>query len=167
MVEKVDVLFQQSGGKILTFILGGREYGLPIIEAREVVGNMETEPIPQTPEFMLGVINLRGVIIPVIDLRIKLGMVPEEPDSETCILITKIRERVTGFVIDSLVGVCNIEPEQFETNLDMGSNIHTEFITGLVKQENRVIIILDMEQVLKNEELISIEQDLAQTTTNP
>ena len=78
MSDKIDTIFNQSGGKILTFLLGGREYGLPIIEAREVVGMMPTEPIPQTPDFMTGVINLRGQLIPVIDLRLKFGMPAQE-----------------------------------------------------------------------------------------
>lgn len=165
MDEQVNNLFQKSDGKILTFMLGGREYGIPIIEAREVVGIMETEPIPQTPDFMTGVINLRGLIIPVIDLRIKLGMPTQNVDNENCTLITNIKGRVTGFVIDSLIGVNNIEPSQLESNVDMGANIHTEFITGLVKQGNRVIIILEMEQLLKNDELIHLEKAAGAATS--
>ena len=157
MSEKVNGLFQDSGGKILTFMLGGQEYGLPIIEAREVIGLMEAESIPQTPEFMIGVINLRGQIIPVVDLRIKFGFPHHEEHNENCILVTKIKERQTGCVIDSLVGVSTVEPDQFEAGLDLGNNIHTEYITGIVKQGSRVIILVNMEEIFKNEELQAIE----------
>lgn len=153
MLEKATQLFQDSGGKLLTFMIGGQEYGIQILEAREVVGMMPIEPVPQTPSFMKGVINLRGSIIPVIDLRIKFGMPHKDPTPESCIVKVDIQGHSTGCVVDFLVGVVTIEPKDFEESPELGANIHTDFILGMAKLDKRVIIILDMEAVLSNEEL--------------
>lgn len=154
MSEKSEQLFKESGGKLLTFMIGNQEYGIQIREAREVVGLMDIDPIPQTPEFMRGVINLRGKIIPVIDLRLKFKIDAAEASGETCILVVNIQGKLTGAIIDFLVGVVTIEESEFEDSPDLGANIETEFITGMAKLAERVIIILDMEAVLSNEELV-------------
>ncbi|OGG97604.1 MAG: hypothetical protein A2508_09750, partial [Candidatus Lambdaproteobacteria bacterium RIFOXYD12_FULL_49_8] len=156
--EKSKKMFDQSGGKLLTFLIGEQEYGIQILEAREVVGMMSIEPVPQTPSFMKGVINLRGSIIPVIDLRTKFGMEKKETTAESCIVKVDIQGRSTGCIVDFLVGVVTIEAKDFEENLDLGANIHTEFILGMAKLEKRVIIILDMERVLSNDELLQLHQ---------
>ncbi|MDT8447334.1 MAG: chemotaxis protein CheW [bacterium] len=157
MSEKGKALFEQAGGKLLTFMLGGREYGLQILDAREVVGMIEAEPVPQTPEFMKGVINLRGQIVPVIDLRARFHIPIPEQDTENCILVVDLAGRMTGCIIDSLIGVTTIEPSQFEDSPQMGANIHTDYMTGLAKLDKRVIIILDMSRILQNEELAHLE----------
>lgn len=158
MSTKGVALFEQAGGKLLTFVLGGREYGLQIMDAREVVKMMEPEPVPQTPAFMKGIINLRGQIVPVIDLRIRFDIPVGEPNEENCIMVVDLDGRMTGCIIDSLIGVTTIEPSQFEDNPDMGANINTDYLTGLAKLDKRVIIILDMERILKNEELAILDQ---------
>jgi len=165
MGEKGNRLFEGSGGKLLTFMIGEQEYGIQILEAREVVGVMPIEPVPQTPEFMKGVINLRGNIIPVIDLRTKFRMEAQEPTSDTCIVKVDISGHSTGCVVDFLVGVVTIEPKEFEESPDLGANINTEFILGMAKLEKRVIIILDMESVLSNGELEKIHKIEAQPVT--
>jgi len=157
MSEKSEQLFKESGGKLLTFMIGNQEYGIQILEAREVVGLMDIDPIPQTPEFMRGVINLRGKIIPVIDLRLKFKIDAAEASGETCILVVNIQGKLTGTIIDFLVGVVTIEESEFEESPDLGANIETEFITGMAKLSERVIIILDMEAVLSNEELVLLQ----------
>mgnify|MGYP001249098999 FL=1 len=154
-------LFTKSGGKVLTFLLGKQEYGIQILDAREVVGMMHIDPVPQTPAFMKGVINLRGKIIPVIDLREKFQMEKRESSKETCIVVVDIKGKMTGTIVDCLSGVVTIEKEDFEDAPEMGSNIRTDFIIGMAKLENRVIIVLDMERILSNEELKDIHTNVA------
>ncbi|PCI30741.1 MAG: chemotaxis protein CheW [SAR324 cluster bacterium] len=159
MSEKSTQLFKESGGKLLTFLIGEQEYGIQILEAREVVGLMEIDPVPQTPKFMKGVINLRGKIIPVIDLRSKFGMEQGQGSSESCIVVVDIQGKLTGTIVDFLVGVVTIEEKDFEDSPDLGANINTMFITGMAKLDKRVIIVLDMENVLSNEELVLVHAD--------
>jgi len=158
MGEKSTQLFEGSGGKLLTFMIGSQEYGIQILEAREVVGVMPIEPVPQTPEFMMGVINLRGNIIPVIDLRRKFNMPAQEATTDSCIVKVDIHGHSTGCIVDFLVGVVTIDPKDFEKSPDLGANINTEFILGMAKLDKRVIIILDMESVLSNGELKQIHK---------
>ncbi|MDT8447806.1 MAG: chemotaxis protein CheW [bacterium] len=156
MESKSDALFTQAGGKLLTFMLGGQEYGIQILEAREVIGMMEPEPVPNTPEFMLGIINLRGKIIPILSLRAKFHLPPGEVTPETCVLVADLHGRQTGCKIDSLVGVVTIEPHEYEEHLDMGANINTDFILGIAKLKERTIIVLDMEEIVDHEEVHAI-----------
>ena len=149
-------LFDESGGKLLTFLIGDQEYGIQILEAREVVGMMDIDPVPQTPKFMKGVINLRGKIIPVIDLRLKFQMPEKEKSNESCIVVVDINGKLTGTIVDFLVGVVTIEEKEFEESPDLGSNVNTVFIKGMAKLEKRVIIVLEMEKVLSNEELVLV-----------
>lgn len=151
-------LFDQSGGKLLTFQLGDQEYGIQILEAREVVGLMQIDPVPQTPAFMKGVINLRGKIIPVIDLRTKFDMVEVESTKETCIVVVDIDGKFTGIIVDMLIGVLTIEKSEFESTPELGDHIRTDFITGMVKLENRVVIVLDIKSILSNDELVLIHE---------
>jgi len=149
-------LFEKSGGKLLTFQLGEQEYGIQILEAREVVGLMQIDPVPQTPAFMKGVINLRGKIIPAIDLRTKFNMAEANTSKETCIVVVDIDGKLTGIVVDFLVGVLTIEQAEFENTPELGANIRTEFIVGMAKLENRVVIVLNLKNILSNDELVII-----------
>lgn len=149
-------LFSESGGKLLTFLIGNQEYGIQILEAREVVGLTDIDPVPQTPDFMKGVFNLRGKIIPVIDLRSKFGMDETPPTNESCIIVVDIQGKLTGIIVNFLVGVVTIEESEFEDSPDLGNNINTVFIAGMAKLEKRVIIVLDMENILSNEDLVLV-----------
>ena len=146
-------VFGESGGKVLTFQLGEQEYGIEILQAREVVGLMHIDPVPRTPEWMRGVINLRGKIIPVVDLRSKFDMEAAEPTNESCIVVVDIAGKMTGVVVDFLSGVVTLEQQDFEESPELGSDIDTDFIAGIAKLSDRVVIVLDMSRVLNNEEL--------------
>ena len=148
-----ETLFVKSAGKLLTFFLDGREYGIQILEAREVVGILNIDPVPKTPEFMKGVINLRGKIVPVIDLRIKFGMKCRDYDKDTCIIVVDLSGVFTGIVVDQLAGVITVAKENYEISPKLGNNINAEFVAGMVKLKDRVIIVLEIEKVLDNNEL--------------
>jgi purine-binding chemotaxis protein CheW len=153
-------LFEKSGGKLLTFQLGEQEYGIQILEAHEVVGLMKIDPVPQTPAFMKGIINLRGKIIPVIDLRSKFDMLDIASSKETCIIVVAIGGKLTGIIVDFLVGVLTIEESDFENTPQLGENIRTEFIIGMAKLEKRVVIVLNIETILSNEELLLVHKSV-------
>lgn len=151
-------LFGASEGKILMVKLGEQTYGIPILEAREVVRMMKVQEIPQTPHFMRGVINLRGKIHPVIDLRIKFGINSPQDTSETCILMVDLAGNTTGMIVDMLIGVATLEEAEFEEHPDLGQNIKATFVLGVAKMEDQVILVLDLNQVLSNDELANILQ---------
>jgi len=143
-------------GKYLTFTLGEEGYGLEILKVREIIGLMEITSVPQTPGFIKGVINLRGKVIPVIDLRLKFGMEEAEVTEETCIIVVDIGEMLMGILVDTVSEVVDIPAEKIEPPPTFGSNISTAFILGMGKYQDNVKILLDIARVLSQEELMNI-----------
>jgi len=144
-------------GKYLTFALANEEYGLEIIKVREIFGYMEITAIPQTPEHVKGVINLRGQVIPVIDLRAKFGMETTDVTKETCIIVVEITQGnhkcSTGIVVDHVSEVLDIAGEDIEKAPQFGASINTDFILGMGKIGDSVKILLDIDEVLSNDDL--------------
>ena len=143
-------------GKYLTFTLGVEEYGLEILKVREIIGYMEITSVPQTPVFIKGVINLRGKVIPVIDLRLKFGMEETEATEETCIIVVDIGEMLMGILVDAVSEVVDIPAEKIEPPPAFGSSISTDFILGMGKAQDKVKILLDIAKVLSQEELMNV-----------
>ncbi|MCJ8344924.1 chemotaxis protein CheW [bacterium] len=154
---KVKPLFKESHGKLLTFLVCGQEYGIPILQAREVVATLEINVVPNTPDFVLGVINLRGKIVPVLDLRHKFDLQPIAADKESCIVIVDMNQSMTGLLIDHLLGVITIEEEDYAEAPKLGSEINTQFMQGIIKLDSRIIIVLDIEHILENQEINELE----------
>ena len=144
-------------GKYLTFSLGQEEYGIGILKIKEIIGLMRITPIPQTPEYVKGVTNLRGKVIPVIDLRLRFGMETVENDERTCIVVVEItnaRGHVQiGLVVDSVSEVLNIRGSEIEETPTFGTTCRTDYILGMAKTEGRVKILLDIDRVLSNDEM--------------
>ena len=140
-------------GKFLTFILGDEVYGIEILKAREIIGLMDITTVPQTPEYMKGVINLRGKVIPVIDLRLKFGMPEEEHTQETCVIVVEVNNTSLGIIVDSVSEVSDINGGEIEDAPSFGQGIDTSFIMALGKVKDKIIILLDIEAVLSSEEL--------------
>jgi purine-binding chemotaxis protein CheW len=149
-------------GKYLTFVLGNEEYGLEILKVREIIGVMEITAVPQTPAFVKGVINLRGKVIPVVDLRLKFGMDEKEVDEATCIIVVEVGGVQMGVIVDTVSEVLDIEEKQIEDAPSFGTEVDTEFILGMGKVENHVKILLDIEKVLSGHELVMIEEMAAE-----
>jgi purine-binding chemotaxis protein CheW len=152
---------QDRGGKYLTFALGSEEYGLEILKVREIIGYMEITAVPETPSYVKGVINLRGQVIPVIDLRTKFAMEIAKVTDETCIIVVEIhqagRKFSTGIVVDHVQEVLDIDTENIEPAPQFGSTVNTDFILGMGKVEESVKILLDIDKVLCSDELQSID----------
>lgn len=138
-------------GKYLTFALGNEEFGLEILQVREIIGLMQITSIPNVPTFMKGVINLRGKIIPVIDLRLKFTMPEVKYSSETCIIVINVREELVGIIVDKVCEVVDIPMNDIEPAPHLGSSVRVEFITGIGKIGEKVKILLDIEKVLTEE----------------
>jgi purine-binding chemotaxis protein CheW len=158
-LEQVNKAVQDREGKYLTFALANEEFGLEILKVREIIGIMEITAVPQTPEYVRGVINLRGQVIPVIDLRAKFGMEAIETTDQTCIIVVEIsqdgRKFNTGIVVDHVQEVLDIVGDQIEDAPQFGSNVATDFILGMGKIGDSVKILLDIDKVLACEDLKS------------
>lgn len=143
-------------GKYLTFILNNEEYGLEILRVREIIGLMDITPVPQVPTYIKGIINLRGKIIPVVDLRLKFGMPEAEYTKETCTIVVDIDNRLMGIIVDTVSEVLDISGEDIEPTPTLGSGIKTDFILGMGKIKGKVKILLDINKVLTVEELATL-----------
>jgi purine-binding chemotaxis protein CheW len=145
-------------GKFLTFVLGNEEYGIEILRVREIIGIMEITPVPQTPDYVKGVINLRGKVIPVIDQRIKFSMPEVEQTQETCVIVVEVKESLIGILVDNVSEVLDIGREEIEATPQFGKEIDTQFIMGLGKTKGKLIILLDIEKVLSTEVIKMVEE---------
>ncbi|MFZ5450995.1 MAG: chemotaxis protein CheW [Thermodesulfobacteriota bacterium] len=148
-------------GKYLTFELGQEEYGIGILKIREIIGMMPITAVPQTPAFIKGVINLRGKVIPVTDLRMKFGLETTDYNERTCIIVVEIdcgsQELVMGLVVDAVSEVANIKGGEIEETPNFGSGNHIGFIKGMAKIAGGVKILLDIDRILTGEQLACLE----------
>ncbi len=145
-------------GKFLTFVLGEEIYGIEILKAREIIGLMDITTVPQTPDYMKGVINLRGKVIPVIDLRMKFSMPEEEHTQETCVIVVEVNSTSIGIIVDSVSEVSDINGGEIEDAPKFGQGIDTSFIMGLGKVKEKIIIMLDIDAVLASDELEMVKE---------
>ncbi len=139
-------------GKYLTFSLAHEEYGLEILKVREIIGYIDVTGVPQTPQYVKGVINLRGQVIPVIDLRAKFGMETTDVTDETCIIVVEFthggRKFNTGIVVDHVQEVLGIPGSNIEGAPQFGASVNTDFILGMARVGDSVKILLDIDRVL-------------------
>jgi purine-binding chemotaxis protein CheW len=149
-------------GKYLTFTLAGEDYGIGILKVKEIIGMMAITSVPRTPDFVKGVINLRGKVIPVVDLRLKFNMGKIDYTERTCIIVVEIdTEKETillGIVVDSVSEVLNIQADEIEDSPAFGTHLDTDYILGLAKTDTGVKILLNIDKVLSNTEISAIEQ---------
>lgn len=161
-VDQAEMPMAEKEGKYLTFTLDNEEYGISILKIKEIIGMMPITSVPQTPEFVKGVINLRGKVIPVVDLRLRFGMESIEYTERTCIVVVEIAERyddiVIGIVVDSVSEVLNIKGEDIEDTPTFGTKLNTDYILGMAKMEGGVKIMLDIDRVLKGKEIDMIRK---------
>ncbi len=154
-------------GKYLTFQLASEEYGVEILKVREIIGLMEITNVPQTPHYIRGVINLRGKVIPVLDLRAKFGMDLSEDTDQTCIVVVEVdydgAPVQTGLVVDAVSEVLDVEENQVEDTPEFGGGVETSYILGIGKVNNEVKILLDIEKVIDAREMSSIGKSRSAT----
>ncbi|MDR1871585.1 MAG: chemotaxis protein CheW [Deltaproteobacteria bacterium] len=147
----------ENDGKYLTFQLIDEGYGIGILKVREIIGMLPVTPVPQTPSFLKGVINLRGQVIPVVDLRLKFGLPEEEYTERTSIIVVEVKGLTNnipiGIVVDTVSEVINIQAHEIEPAPSFGSTIDMNFILGMAKTSDGVKILLNIDLVLSAEEL--------------
>ena len=139
-------------GKYLTFFLGTEEYGLKILTVHEIIGMMPVTRVPRTPDFIRGVLNLRGKVIPVVDLRIRFAMDVVETQ-DVCIIVVQVRGIQMGIVVDRVSEVVQVAAEEIEPPPSFGFDVPTDFLLGLGKAQGRVRMLLDIDHVLTDREM--------------
>ncbi|MFH1747087.1 MAG: chemotaxis protein CheW [Planctomycetota bacterium] len=153
--NRVDI----RGDKYLTFSLADEEYGLEILKVREIIGIMDITAVPQMPNFVKGVINLRGKVIPVIDLRLKFGLDPAEYTEETCIVVVDVGT-LMGIIVDTVQEVLDIDGNQIDPPPPLGADVDTSFVLGMGKVKDDVKILLDIIKVMNTDELQRVRESL-------
>jgi purine-binding chemotaxis protein CheW len=150
----------KTAGKYLTFALAGEEYGLPVLKVREIIKLMRPVGVPHAPEHIRGVINLRGRVIPVIDLRRKLGRAVPDDSDRTCIIVVGIeiagRPVTLGIIVDTVVEVLNIASDEIELPPDFGERLDTSYLQGIAKVKGAVKLLLDVDVVLSADAAIPL-----------
>ena len=145
-------------GKYLTFFLASEEYGVEILKVQEIIGRMPITPVPLTSKYILGVINLRGKIHPIMDLKIKFGMDQTQITDETCIIVIKTASLMMGILVDKVSEVVNMASGDIEDTPSFGADVNTEYLLGVGKTGGRVRLLLDIEKVITASDIIHMKK---------
>jgi purine-binding chemotaxis protein CheW len=160
-MEQLDALgnqvsFATDGSQYLTFALGQEEYGVEILKVQEIKGYSTITPIPNTPAYVKGVMNLRGTIIPVVDLRAKFGMTATEYTPFTVIIVLTVGTKVMGLIVDAVSDVLNIARTDIQATPDFGAEVDARYINGMAKAGEKLVVLLAIDTVLGGAELAAI-----------
>jgi purine-binding chemotaxis protein CheW len=146
----------------LTFILAGEEYGFDILRVQEIKGWDRATVIPNTPDYIRGVINLRGTIVPIVDLRTRFGLESAEYGRTTVVIVLKVEtedaERVMGIVVDAVSDVYNVGRDEIKPPPDLGGNVAVDFVKGLASVDEKIVILLDIDHLLSAEEIGVVDE---------
>jgi purine-binding chemotaxis protein CheW len=144
-------------GKYLTFGLGNEEFGIQVMRVREIMGVQEVTAVPHTPAYVKGVINLRGKVIPVVDLRRKFGMPEQEYTQRTCIVVVQLEQDgvrlLTGVIVDHVSEVLSLQTADIEDTPDFGRGVVTPYLLGMAKTKGKVIVLLDINRLMSTQEV--------------
>lgn len=159
----------KRSGKYLTFFLAGEEYGVEILKVQEIIECMPITPVPLASRYILGVINLRGKIHPVMDIKMKFGMGQAQITEESCIIVINASGIMMGMLVDKVSEVVNIDSREIDDAPSFGADINTDYLLGIGKAGGRVSLLLDIEKVIGTADVINIKmsanvQDQAMTT---
>lgn len=146
----------EMDGKYLSFWTDNQLFGVPIADVVQIVGVQTVTELPETPAYMKGVINLRGSIIPIIDVRLRLGKPEKEYDERTCIIVTNIAEVLVGFVVDAVDEVANIDSSQISPPPQINNDYEATYVTGIAKRENDVVLLVNTRRLVGEDQLQSI-----------
>ena len=136
------------GGKYLTFFFAEEEYGIEILRVREIIGLMPITEVPRTPHCVRGVVNLRGKVVPIIELRLRLDLPSVEPTEETCVIVVQADHEMVGLIVDKVSEVADIADDDIVDAPSLGADVNTDYLLGLGKSEGRVRLLLDIDRVL-------------------
>ena len=162
-IDFLDTANQEIDGKYLTFFLDSQLFGVPISDVVQIIGMQEITPVPDSPVYAKGVINLRGSIIPLIDIRLRFGKPELEYNDRTCIIVTKLEEAYIGFLVDSVNEVSVIEEENISsTPTVISGNSANTYVTGIGRLHGKVVLLVDPIKILNNDEIKQVEKALDQ-----
>lgn len=147
-----------TGQEYVTFTLNDEMYAFDALQVQEIIEYSGVTKVPHLPDYLKGVINLRGTIIPVVDLKQKFGMQTGEYKKHTCIIVTEYSRGVMGLIVDSVSDILNILPQSISDAPDFGTSINTEFIAGMAKSGDTLVLVLDVDRVLTTEEASIVQQ---------
>jgi purine-binding chemotaxis protein CheW len=150
-----------AGGEFLTFTLGAEEYGMDILKVQEIRGYDAVTAIANTPAFIKGVINLRGIIVPIVDLRIKFNLGNITYNELTVVIILNLSSRVVGVVVDSVSDVLTLTPEQIKAAPTLSTSLDTRYIMGLGTIDQRMLILVDIEKLMSSRDMELVDEALA------
>ena len=148
----------QGSNEILTFTLGSEEYGIEILKVQEIRSYEAVTRIANAPEFIKGVVNLRGIIVPIVDMRIKFRLDKADYDQFTVVIILNVSGRVVGIVVDAVSDVISLSAEQMRPAPEFGATINAEYIMGLGTVEERMLILMDIEKLMTSSDMGLVEQ---------
>lgn len=151
---------ETRAGKYLTFFLGQEEYGIEILKVREIIGMMDITAVPRTPEYIRGILNLRGKVIPVIDLRLKFGMESAPQTEESCIIVVQASGGERGITVDKVSEVQNIAAGDIEETPSFGDEVETSYILGIGKTNGKVKLLLDIDRALTENGVLDLHAPL-------
>jgi len=159
MSDTVTRASARTGGKHLVFRLNGEDYGLPVLSVREIHQMMAVTPVPRTPSFIKGVANLRGKVLPVTDLRERLGMPHSEDAGLQAIIVVSVAGIEMGLIVDKVSEVADIASEDIEETPSFGPKIDTNFIAGIGKRGGNILLLLNLEKLFTNDELNNLKNE--------
>lgn len=164
IIDGTDLVATGEGTQqYLTFLLDGEEYGVDILRVQEIKGWDNATPIPNTPDYIQGVLNLRGTIVPIIDLRLRFGLKPLEYGPTTVVIVLRVissddNSRIMGIVVDAVSDVYNMPNENIKPSPDFGAAVDTAFVKGLATVDEKLVIILDIDHMLNSKELAILDE---------
>jgi len=156
------VHIDSRAGKYLTFFLANEEYGVEILKVQEIIGRMPITPVPLTSKYIRGVINLRGKIHPIMDLKVKFGMDPTTITDETCIIVIKTDSVMTGILVDKVSEVVNVASEDIEDTPSLGTDVNSDYLLGVSKTGGRISLLLDIEKIITASDFINMKKAIGE-----
>ncbi len=150
--------YSTDGQQFLTFNLAEEFYGVDILKVQEIKGYTAVTRIPNTPEYLKGVLNLRGTIVPIVDLRMKFGMGATQPSSFTVVVVVNVRNRVMGFLVDAVSDVLDLDAKEIQAPPELGSTVDITFVKGIGSSNDHLVTLLDIDRVLTDEEVQQVSQ---------
>jgi len=149
----------EEENQFVTFVIGEETYGVEVLKVQEIIGMTQITHVPNAMSFMKGVINLRGSVVPVVDMRIKFSMGEREYDTFTVIIIVEVRGRMIGMIVDSVSDVVNIPVRSIQDTPHFSAKIETDFIMGIGQVEEKLVIILDVDRIMSSEEMTELDRE--------
>jgi purine-binding chemotaxis protein CheW len=142
----------QGGRELIAFRIGEQEFTVNVMNVREIRGWTPATPMPHSPAYMMGVINLRGVVLPIVDLSARLGMKPAEPTARHVIIVTQVRDNIVGLLVDAVSDILTVTDDNIQPTPEVASNLEKSFARGILALDNRMICVIELEAIFPETE---------------